>query len=74
MGLPPVGRGDHHSRLLSSSTDMDDDGSGVVTDPNGGSFEYLGCFLDMHDDRILGSKTVSADMTPMVSPKTDEWE
>lgn len=67
MGLPPVGRGG--SRFLFSSTDEDDDESGVMTDPNGGSFEYLGCFLDMHDDRILGSKIVSADMTPMVRPE-----
>ena len=35
-------------------------------DPKGGSYEHLGCFVDDREDRILGSKLVSPEMTAMV--------
>eukprot|EP00904_Undaria_pinnatifida_P006971 jgi/Undpi1/3403/HiC_scaffold_15.g06776.m1 len=34
-------------------------------DPMGGSYEHLGCYLDSKEDRILGSRLVSMEMTTM---------
>ena len=35
----------------------------------GGSYEHLGCYLDSKEDRILGSRLVSLNLTTMVSHK-----
>eukprot|EP00904_Undaria_pinnatifida_P006963 jgi/Undpi1/3397/HiC_scaffold_15.g06770.m1 len=34
-------------------------------DPMGGSYEHLGCYLDSKEDRILGSRLVSLNLTTM---------
>ena len=38
-------------------------------DPMGGSYEHVGCYVDSKEDRILGSRLISMEMTTMVSHK-----
>lgn len=39
---------------------------GLVEDPEGGSFEYVGCYKDDPDDRVLSTRIGSDEMTPTV--------
>lgn len=42
-------------------------GETTKDDLTGGSFEFIGCFVDLREDRILDSAWKSSDMDPMVS-------